>query len=468
MALITVPGASGDHTVQVTVGGHDCSTLLGQANSLADQLRTAYSDLDSRYLTSGSNFFNGNRGGYGAVTTAGSYQVSGNAEWLSVGSDSQAQPGVALDGHVTIDATKVTSQYLNFIGGTNAGIHFLSDNQDGTFLSGAGNNLFDGGNGNWKISTGDGNDTINSGNGNNTIAAGAGNNVINLGSGWNYVHSDGQDTITASGGSQNVTLNGASSTVNLGDHSLVVDNSTNQNITVGSNSTVIGGSQDYITLNGSSGTVSGGENSTISAGQGNFVVAQTKDATINIGGNLSFLNGTGNSTITAGQTTIYGSSGLDLHLNSTSGESLFVATVGNQTLDGASSIFGLHAFGANDGTTTQTFIGGSASDTLVAGTGNATLTGGSGAANVFGFRNGVAGSDYTITDFGSAAGNSVLLVHYDEGYLKNGQGYTKENFQKVLDAAEHNNGNTTITLSDNSRITFVGVDKLTVDQFSGF
>lgn len=468
MALITVPGASGDHTVQVTVDGCDSSALLRQAQSLADQLKNAQSDLDSRYLTSGSNVFNGNRGGYGAITTPGSYQVSGNPDWLSVGSDSHAQPGQALDGFVTVDARKVTTENLNFIGGTKQGIHFLSTNQNGTFLSGSGNNLFDGGNGNWKISTGDGNDTINSGNGNNTISAGAGNNVINLGDGWNYVHSDGQDTITASSGTQNITLNGASSTVNVGDQSLVVDNGSNQSIKVGNNSTVIGGVQDNITLNGAYGTVSGGESGTISAGQGNFVVAQTKDADINIAGNLTFLHGTGETTVTAGQSTIFGAAGLDLHLNSTSGTSLFVATIGNQTLDGASSAFGIHAFGSDYGATTQTFIGGSASDTLVAGTGNATLTGGSGAANVFGFRNGVAGSDYTITDFGSAAGNSVLLVHYDEAYLKNRKGYTKESFQQVLDSASHQNGNTTITLSDNSRITFVGVDKLTIDQFSGF
>lgn len=468
MALITVPGASGDHTVQVTVDGCDSSALLRQAKDLASQLKNDQSNLDSRYLTSGSNDFNGNRGGYGAVTAAGSYQVSGNIDWLSVGSDNHAQPGQALDGLVKIDASKVTSEYLNFIGGSKQGIHFVSDNQNGNFLSGSGNNLFDGGNGNWKIATGDGNDTINSGNGNNTISAGAGDNVINLGSGWNYVHSDGQDTITATNGFQNVTLNGASSTLNLSDNSLVVDNGSNQKITVGSNSTVIGGIQDSITLTGTSGTVSGGESGTISAAQGNFVVAQTKDADINIGGNLTFLNGTGNTTITAGQSTIYGASGLDLHLNSASGTSLFVATIGNQTLDGASSAFGIHAFGSDYGATTQTFIGGSAADTLVAGTGNATMTGGSGAANIFGFRNGVAGSDYTITDFGKAAGNKVLLVHYDEAFLHNGTGYTKESFQKVLDAATHDHGNTTITLSDNSRITFVGVDKLTVDQFSGF
>ncbi|MFT9399871.1 beta strand repeat-containing protein [Acetobacter sp.] len=474
MALLTVVGASGN-SVQVTVDGADKSALVKQAQGLASQLGSELSSLDVRNLAAGSSTFSGNQAGYGAITASGAYSVGGNVQWLAVGSDATTQAGTALAGWVNLDATKGTANNLTVLAGTNAGVNFRAGSQSGTFLGGSGDNFFQGSNlnnaGDWKISVGDGNNVINSGNGNNTITSGLGDNTITLGKGFNQVHSNGQDTITASTGTQNITLSGASSTVNVGDNSLVVDTASNQQITVGGSSTVVGGSQDLVTLAGTTGTVTGGELSTISAAQGDFMVANAKNADVNIIGNLTFKNGTGETTITAGQSTIYGAEGLDAHVNATSANSLFIATTGNQTLDGASSIYGIHAYGADSGTTAQTFIGGSgasAADTLVAGTGNATLTGGSGAANVFGFRNGVAGADYTITDFGSAAGNSVLLVHYDAAYLNNGQGYTKDNFQKVLDAATHQNGNTTITLSDNSKITFVGVDSLNVNQFSGF
>lgn len=460
MAIITVVGASGGN-VQVTVDGSDTATLVQQANALSAKLSGEIGSLDARNLAAGTTTFSGNQSGYGVITAAGSYKVGGNAEWLSVGSDAASNPSAALNGWVNIDASKGTSN-LTVLGGTNAGISFRAGSQSGTFLAGSGDKLFQGSNlsnaGNWTINTGDGNDIINSGNGNNTISAGAGENTITLGRGVNYVHSYGQDTITADAGVQNITLNGASSFVDVADNSLVVDNAGYQQITVGGGSTVTGGSYDYINLAGTTGTVNGGQLSTISAATGDFQVTQTDQANIDIAGNLTFIRGTGQTTITAGQSTIFGAQGLDAIVNSTSGTSLFVANSGNETLDGASSVFGIHAFGNVAGTTgSQLFIGGSASDTLVGGVGDATLTGGSGAANVFGFRNSIAGGNYTITDFGSAAGNSVLLVDYD---------YTKSDFQKVLDAAAHQNGNTTITLSDNSKITFTGVDSLSVSDFS--
>ncbi|MCX2560549.1 calcium-binding protein [Acetobacter farinalis] len=469
MAIITVVGASGG-TVQVTVDGAQNSAFVGRTQDLADQLADQLNKqgiLDARNLTTGSNSRapGGNQSGYGVITAAGAYQVSGDFRWLTVGSDTAAQPGAPLNGWVNIDASKVTTDYLSVIAGTTQGVAFHAGAQSGLFVGGAGDNLFQGDYvdnqpGGWDIRTGDGNDTINGGNGNDTIYAGAGNNTITLGTGVNYVHSEGQDTITGTAGTQSITLNGGDSFVNVGENSLVVDAAGNERITVGGASTVTGGSADLINMAGATGTVEGGHNSTISAAQGDLYTAHTDTALINVSGALTFVGGTGDTTITAGQATIFGSNNLYARLDSTSADSLFVANDGNETLDGASSAFGIHAFGNVAGTTgTQTFIGGSASDTLVAGVGDATLTGGSGAANVFGFRDGVAGADYTVTDFGSAAGNSVLLVDYD---------YTASQFQQdVLDKATHDGNNTTITLSDNSKITFVDVSSLTADQFSG-
>ncbi|OUI89237.1 membrane protein [Acetobacter sp. DmW_043] len=470
MAIITVTGASGS-SVQVTVDGSQQSSLVQHASSVAAQLSGDLANLDIRDLTSGSDSFSNQRG-YGVITAAGSYQVSGNASWLTVGGISDT-----LAGAVSVDATGVTNA-LTVLGGA-GGINFTAGSQGGQFTGGAGDNTFNGNSsgGNWDIRTGDGNDTINSGNGDNTINAGGGANQIILGSGVNSVISEGQDTITASSGTQSITLNGASSTVDVGDNSLVTSNAPlgGENITVGSNSTVYGSNStisgakgDTISLSGSTGTVFGGNQGTIGAGQGNFVVNQADNANVNIAGDLIFRGGTGETTISAGKSTVFGADGLDVTMDATSASSLFVATVGNETLNAASSVFGIHAFGADSGTTQQIMIGGTGADTLVAGTGNATLTGGSGAANVFGFRNGVAGADYTITDFGSAAGNQVLLVDYDKYY----GGSNSSAFQKVLDNAEHSTKNgvasTTITLADNSKITFDGVSSLTAKDFTGF
>lgn len=477
MAIITVVGASGGTGVRVTVDGAMNTAFVGRTQALAHQLADQLNNqgvLDAKYLNTGSNSESfattrsplaSNKSGYGMITAAGAYQVSGNFRWLSIGADSHTSPGTPLNAHVDVDASQVSTDYLSVLAGTTQGVSFTAGSQSGLFVGGSGDNLFQGDEtdqsvGAWDIRMGDGNDTIYAGAGNDTIYAGAGNNTIILGTGVNYVHSDGQDTITATSGVQSITLNGGNSVVNVGVNSLVVDAAGNEQITVGGASTVTGGSSDLINMAGSTGTVEGGLRNTISAANGNLTTAHTDTALINVSGALTFIGGTGDTTITAGQATIFGSNKLYARVDSTDATSLFVANDGNETLDGASSAFGIHAFGNVVGTTgSQLFIGGSASDTLVGGVGNATLTGGSGAANVFGFRDGIAGADYTITDFGSAAGNSVLLVGYD---------YTASDFQQnVLDKAAHDGSNTTITLSDNSKITFVDYSSLNTNQFNG-
>lgn len=178
---------------------------------------------------------------------------------------------------------------------------------------------------------------------------------------------------------------------------------------------------------------------------------------MSVSGSLTFIGGTGQSTITAASSTIFGASGLDAIVNATSNstESLFVANAGNETLDGSNSVYGIHAFGNVVGTSgTQTFIGGTGSDTLVAGVGDATMTGGSGAMNYFAFRDGIAGGNYTITDFGSAAGNIVGLLNYTQSDLTN-----------ALSTATTSGNNTTIKLSDNTTITFDNVTSLNSNDF---
>lgn len=86
------------------------------------------------------------------------------------------------------------------------------------------------------------------------------------------------------------------------------------------------------------------------------------------------------------------------------------------------------------------------------------MTGGSGDSNMFDFLNGRAGASYTITDFNAADGNKVWLANYGNDAVTNALSTQQQ---------ETVNGvvNTTITLSDNSQITFVGVDQLKTSDF---
>lgn len=464
MALLTVPGASSGATVNVTVDGANTDALATTLNGFGTAVGAgiASGTLDGKDLTAGSSTtFSSNNPGYGVITQGGAYTVSGNVGDIVFGGPSGN--GLIPSSHMQIDASGVTSKNISVEGGTTGGVQFQAGSGGGTFVAGTGNNAFTGdqvfGAGDWNITTGSGNDTIVAGSGSNTIDAGTGKNVIDVSNGTNYVHSYGQDTIFGSNCAigQHATLYGGSSVVELSKGSFVNDASSNgdNDITVRDGSTISGGMNDHITLDGGTSTVLGASNDTITA-SGNAYVDGVNSSNVSVDGSLTFLGGTGNSTITASQSTIFGSNGLDAVIQG-SGSTLFVATYGNDTLDGSGSGSALHAFGHNFGTSgTDTFIGGTASDTLVAGVGDATMTGGSGDANIFAFRDGVAGANYTITDFGSAAGNLVAL----QG------GFTANDVSKALANETVSGGNTTITLSDNSTITFQNFTNLQSSDFT--
>jgi Ca2+-binding RTX toxin-like protein len=91
-------------------------------------------------------------------------------------------------------------------------------------------------------------------------------------------------------------------------------------------------------------------------------------------------------------------------------------------------------------------VAGSANDTIVAGTGSETITGGAG-SDLMSFVKSIVSvtspSD-SITNFTSS--DAVALY-----------GYGSSAAAAALSAATSAGGNTTITLSDNTKITFVGV-----------
>jgi Ca2+-binding RTX toxin-like protein len=91
-------------------------------------------------------------------------------------------------------------------------------------------------------------------------------------------------------------------------------------------------------------------------------------------------------------------------------------------------------------------IGGTGNDTLNAGVGATTMTGGGG-VNLFQFGH-VGGGSVTVTDFNG--NDTVLLSGYDTGAANT-----------ALANAVSSNGSTTITLSDNTKITFLNVSGAT-------
>lgn len=458
MAIVTVVGASGQ-TFAVTVTGGQTLILAQQYQSAVSQLKASGS-LDSYdAVSSGQNAASGGTG-QAFISSGGSYSFNdAGTQYIAAGSYSTTGQDT-LNSAVSIDLSGSAASSVSILAGDFAGVSVTASNQNGTFVGGVGNNTFSGASstGNWVVATGDGNDTITGTNGNNTIDGGLGNNMIALGTGTNVVRSEGTDTITGTeGGNDTVTLLGGSSVVTLGSNSTVYDTTSHNTVTGGVNTFITGGSSSTYFLNGTgASTVAGGSGDTISAASDLWQVRGSSNS-ISASGSLTFLNGTGETTVTAGNSTLFGASGLDMLLvgGSASSMNAFIGGDGSETVDGSSSNGILHAFA---GSGNETIIGGSGADTLVGGTGNSTLTGGSGAANLFALNDGSAGADYTITDFGSAAGNLVALYGYG---LQNNDGLST-----VLSNATVAGGNTTIELSDNSKITFIGVSDLSTSNFT--
>jgi len=160
---------------------------------------------------------------------------------------------------------------------------------------------------------------------------------------------------------------------------------------------------------------------------------------------------TANVTVGAGQATIFGGSGGEVNVFGSQSGALYVAGAGNETVDAAQStisgptgnlFWGSSAAGSND-----LMIAGAGTDTLAAGAGHDTLTGGPGSDAFVFFQSNTAGTNVTtINDFTSS--DSVFILNY---------GTTTD---QVLGTAITVGGNLTLTLSDNTKVTFTGVSQV--------
>jgi Ca2+-binding RTX toxin-like protein len=298
-----------------------------------------------------------------------------------------------------------------------------------TIASTATGELVSGGLGALSVTDAGTNDTIAGGLGNlNVTTSGSGGLVAGQLGGVTAVDSGASDTIIAGFGTLGATL-------------------------MGSNAHVAGGASALSVLDKGTGD-------TIVAGAGSASIsAPTTGAFVRGGaGLLTFVGGTGNSTVFGGSgdesifggtgaTSLFGASGgVMTYVNTTAGGMLYQAQAGsgNQTIDaslskGADNLYAFASSGNNS------LIGGAGNDHLTAGSGSDTLVGGGG-ANQFDFwaNNGNASSHNVITDFSFI--DLVVLANYGAGAPA-----------AAIAGATVANGSTTLTLADNTTITFIGV-----------
>jgi Ca2+-binding RTX toxin-like protein len=284
-----------------------------------------------------------------------------------------------------------------------------------------------------------------------TVAAGDGAATVNA--------TGNNDGVLGGGGKLTASVSGTGSEVVGGTGALTA-------VVSGTFDTIFGGAgATAVTLSGSSNVVVGnvaglsvldnGTGDTIDAGVSFTTVTAPGGAFVRGGsGPLNFVGGTGPSTIVGGSggatvfggigfTSIVGSAGgATTYVNTTSGGLTYVAGAGNETVDASLAKTGNWLQG---GTGQNLLIGGAGADGLAAGSGIGTLVGGGG-ANVFYFfkaQGGPAAQD-VISDF--SAIDHVALVNYSPGEPA-----------AAIAGATTSGGSTTITLSDNTKITFTGV-----------
>jgi len=288
-------------------------------------------------------------------------------------------------------------------------------------------------------------DTIVAGSGFDTISTGGGSATVNSGTGDATIYLN--DTISGSTINQYVWLDDGHSVVYAnGQNDAVIATVGGQTITGGSSTT----SELSVVLSGSSAgdLVSGGAGGTavydFSAG-GNTIDGGTGGMFFVAGGNIAdTINGGGGAVVVfgaAGDSITFGNSA-----GVTTGLTQLIAGAGTESLGGASAVSSLDLIGSSDTAANDTLTGGFGNDTLQAGVGNETLTGGAG-TNLFVLNTAVdAGGNITIADFAASATNEIAFG-----------GYSPSDVASALADGTEANGNFTITLSDNTTVTFVGV-----------
>lgn len=258
----------------------------------------------------------------------------------------------------------------------------------------------------------------------------------------------------------NFTASAGSGTVVAGGYGSFLNVSGNGNWLLAT-----GGGYSEIMANAANVSVLASGDDVIFAGAGNVSINATgAEDTLVFGGsgNLTFIGGTGGATILggAGSETFYGSL---YGTNTAESELIYGGAAGNNWLsagDGAATLVGggsgdqLWAFGdvgqlLQAGVGNETLVASAGGvDTLVAGSGGGDLLIGGDASDIFQFIKGEAGGSDTIAGFDDSSTINVNLQGYDTVRTYGSEG-----------------GNVTLTLSDNTKITFQDVTTTTGIHF---
>ncbi|MBE7620386.1 hypothetical protein GL297_12265 [Komagataeibacter sp. FXV2] len=453
MQAVSITGAQGT-TVSIATDSTFTNTL---AQQYAQQVTATLSSDTMVAGTPGTDQSSAART-FVDITSGGTYTLDGSDTGIVIG----GLNGQSLSQAVSVNATGVTTP-VNVIAGDLGGVTYTAGSESGVFTAASGNNVFSGGSGDYVINTGAGRDTISTGTGQDTINAGIGAAAIYLAAANNTLDLQGADTVYgADRAAQDVTLETRSSvsgsaSLDLGAKSHVTDTGSGNSMTVHGGSTVTGGTDDSVTLMNQQGlygledlleaqTMNSEAGDTISA-TGFVTINDPTGGDVSVDGCLRFLNARGTATVSAWRSTIYGAAGTD-DLNITASDDTYTdfdgsQGSGNEVFDGANSTGDIDA------------VGGSGNNTLIGGSGNNTLSGANG-INDFIFINGHAGGQDIIKDFGKSSANVVELSGYN---------MTQASLQDMLANATVTGGNTTISLSDHTRVTFVGVTDLGAQNF---
>jgi Ca2+-binding RTX toxin-like protein len=243
------------------------------------------------------------------------------------------------------------------------------------------------------------------------------------------------DLVFSGAATSQLDLAGSSGATIIGDTGAIT-------VTAGSASNALvygptsGGGMDFIGGSGSASVFGQAGSDTITGGSGPLLAVAGANETMDVTGGG------------AGTTLFAGSGGSDITYAGTTGALVYVAGAGNVTLNASGSTTNnfYWAGAAGDTTATESIVGGSGNNEMVVGPGSDTLTGGS-ANNVYDFIATIVGTSSI-----ASAGNTDVITNI----LSGNSAVDLSGGLSTMSAATAGS-ETTVTLSDNTKITFLGV-----------
>jgi len=306
------------------------------------------------------------------------------------------------------------------------------------------------------------------------VISGTNNGVINLGTGpVNATITGGSaDGVAGGGGALTVDQTGGSGdgvypgtgslTATIGGAATTVYGaySSSESVTVNAANAVIGASSGLANvLMGASGSgsvygwsgtlnfVGGALAATVYGGSGAETLTAGTGALIDVSGagNTTILGSSGPVSVEgSGSVTLFGANGI-VGTDASSGAFLFEAGGGNETLNASQSTGPAYLIGGTVAGSAVSMVGGKGSNVLIAGVGNDTLVAGSGPDAMWFYKPALAAAPHDFVSNFNVADNVFLL------------GYGAGAAAAALTNAVSAGGSTTLTLSDNTQITFNGV-----------